>query len=336
MNLLKKVVKAVAARTPVARDLLRLRTLTLQYEKEILQYRRQLNLIGDVCETYATYSDAVKDLVSEEGYDNSELADYIATKTKTWLAQAQTSPWHLGSDVLQSLFVALLVSNRVGSLRVLDLGGGCAIPPAILRTLVGREFPFSWNVVELPTLVNAVGSVGLDHAKWTSSTASAMADLGGVDLIHTSGTLQCLHNPREVLAQLLSLNVGHVFFGRVAFNAGGEDVIGIQRSPVRDHGVQVPGDITQGYVEYPFTYMPLDDFERILAEAGYELVLDFAESSGMRPINDFKIVGGGACTGSGKSSDPTKTRIVGCRGCWSCCAVEGSHDQTKLLHSVRQ
>ena len=227
-----------------------------------------------------------------KGYDNSELADYIATKTKTYLAHAKTSPWHLGSDVLQSLFVALLVSNRVGSLRVLDFGGGCAIPSAILRKLEGRELRFSWNVVELPTLVNAVGLIDLDHAKWTSDLTTAMADLGGVDLIHTSGTLQYLEKPREALAQLLALNVGHVFFGRVALNAGGEDVIGIQRSPVRDHGVWMSGDIIQGYVEYPFTYMPEDDFERILADAGYELMLDFAESSGMRPINDFKIIGG--------------------------------------------
>lgn len=292
MNSLKKLVKAIAVRTPIAKDVLRLRRLVQQYEKEIQQYKRQLNLIGDVCETYASYSDAVQDLDSVEGYDNSELAAYIATKTKKWLAHAQSSPWHLGSDVLQSIFVALLVSNRVGSLRVLDLGGGCAIPPAILRALVEPKFRFSWNVVELPSLVNAVGLVGLDYAKWWDNMANAAADLGEIDLIHTSGTLQCLENPREALAQLLSLNAGHVFFGRVAFNAGGEDVIGIQRSAVRDHGVQIPADAAEGYVEYPFTYMPWDDFERILTEAGYVLLLDFAENSGMRPINDFKIVGG--------------------------------------------
>lgn len=179
MNSLKKVVKAVAARTPIARDVLRMRTLVQQYEKEILQYKRQLNLIGDVCQTYASYSVAVKNLVSEEGYDNSALATYIATKTKMWLAQTQTSPWHIGSDTLQSLFSALLVSNRVGSLRVLDLGGGCAIPSAILRAASAPGFRLSWNVVELPTLVNAAGSVGLGHAKWLDNIATAVADLGG-------------------------------------------------------------------------------------------------------------------------------------------------------------
>lgn len=292
MNLLKRLAKYIAVRTPVAKEVLGLRGQVQQYENEIQSYKRQLNLIGDVCKTYALYSDAVQDLASAEGYDNSELAVYIATKTQKWLTQAQSLPWHLGSDVLQSLFVALLVSNRVGSLRVLDLGGGCGIPPAILRALVEPKFRFSWNVVELPSLVNAVASVGLDYAKWWDNMANATGDLGEIDLIHTSGTLQCLENPREALAQLLALNVSHVFFGRVAFHAGGEDVIGIQRSPVRDHGVQIPGDVAEGYVEYPFTYMPLYDFERILAEAGYVLLLDFAENSGMRPVNDFKIVGG--------------------------------------------
>lgn len=98
MNSLKKVAKAVAAKTPIARDVLRLRNLVQQYEKEILQYKGQLNLIGDVCKRYASYSDAVKNLVSEERYDNSALATYMTTKTKVWLAQTQMSPWHIRSD----------------------------------------------------------------------------------------------------------------------------------------------------------------------------------------------------------------------------------------------
>jgi len=49
MNYLKKLVRAVAARTPLARDLLHLREL----EKEVLQYKRELNLIGDMCKTYS-------------------------------------------------------------------------------------------------------------------------------------------------------------------------------------------------------------------------------------------------------------------------------------------
>lgn len=292
MNSLKRVVKAIAARIPVARDMLRLRALVQQYEKDILQYKRQLNLIGDVCETYASYSDAACHTVSAEGYDNPGLAAYVANKARAWLAQAHKQPWHLGSDVLQSLFVALLVSRRMGSLRVLDFGGGCALPPAILRELAGPGLRFAWSVVELPTLVNAVASAGLDHAKWWDDVSAAKADLGEIDLLHTSGTLQYLDDPRAALARLLLLNAGYIFFGRLAFNTGCEDVVGVQRSPVKDHGVQMPGDTADGYVEYPFTYIPQDDFERILVDAGYVLLLDFSENSGMRPINDFKIMGG--------------------------------------------
>lgn len=288
MNAMKKVVKALAARLPIARDLLHLRGL----EREILQYKRQLNLVGDQCTTYESYADAVKEVVSKEGYDNSDLSAYIATKTKAWLTNTESRPWSLSNDVLQTLFTVLLVLKRGESLRVMDFGGGCAVPAAILRDLVGPEFRFFWSVVELPTLVNAVEPVGLAYAKWHTDIKAALSDLGGIDLIHTSGTLQYLERPEDVLKQLLRINSGYIFFGRLALNCGGHNVIGIQKSPIRDHGVQISGDATEGYVEYPFTYMPLDDFEGILAEAGYVLLLDFAENSGMRPINDFKIVGG--------------------------------------------
>lgn len=292
MNSLKQFVKTVVARTPVAKDLLRLKGLereVLQYKNEILQYKRQLNLIGDQCTTYEEYADALKEVVSKEGYNNSDLSAYIAKKTNAWLTETVSGPWRLGSDVLQTLFSALLVSTSRGSLRVMDFGGGCAVPAAILRDLTGPKFRFSWSVVELPTLVNAVDEAGFTHAKWHADIKTAVNDLGGIDLIHTSGTLQYLENP---VGHLLSLNTEYVFFGRLAFHCGDRNVIGIQRSPIKDHGVQMPGDATEGYVEYPFTYMPLDDFEHILADAEYELVLDFAENSGMRPINDFKIVGG--------------------------------------------
>ena len=48
----------------------------------------------------------------------------------------------------------------------------------------------------------------------------------------------------------------------------------------------------EGEVESPFTYMPENEFKGMVANVGYELMVTLESSSGYRPINEHRIVGG--------------------------------------------
>jgi putative methyltransferase (TIGR04325 family) len=142
-------------------------------------------------------------------------------------------------------------------------------------------------------MVKASDLLTIENVSFADEIDIAVQDLGGVDLVHTSGTLQYVKDPRDFLKRLLTLQAPYIFFGRTAFNDCDNDIIGIQRSKISDHGIQLENyPSPEGFVEYPFIYMPKNEFERALKLAGYTLLTKFDSISGMRPINNHKIIGG--------------------------------------------
>ena len=263
---------------------------------EIVALKRQLNLIGDQHKLYTKFADALMDCYNPAGYDDAALSRYLVAKSSLFInQQADKRPIAFPDHLAHTILVALLVVQQQQSLRVIDFGGGCGIPFALLTKLCQGHVYADWRVVEVPTLTaDACRSIAIPSIRFSDDLEDSVANLGAVDLVHTAGTLQYVDDPRRWLRRLLAIKAEFVFFGRTAFATGDEDIIGIQKSRIRDHGVQVELDNTPDEsVEYPFTYIPERDFKTIVAEHGYDLVATFDSASGFRPINDHRIIGGG-------------------------------------------
>jgi putative methyltransferase (TIGR04325 family) len=187
---------------------------------------------------------------------------------------------------------ALIAPERDRRLNVLDFGGGTAFQADHLR-YIRPTLNLNWTVVEVPTVVAESHTIDIPGLTFTDDLDAAATKLGHIDLVHTSGTIQCVDDPRGWLRRLTAIGARHFFVGRASFHEGESDVIGVQRSRIVDHGIQVEvPEAPEGYVEYPFTYMAKADFDAIMAESGYSLVASFDSNSGSRSVNDFKIIGG--------------------------------------------
>jgi putative methyltransferase (TIGR04325 family) len=264
-------------------------------QDETMRFKRMLNLIGDEHKLFASYTDALSECSTRDGYDSEFLSRYIVEKSRLFLDQlGRPEPICIPDHSAHTLLVALLVAQERDSLRVIDFGGACGIPVAILSRLLGISFTADWHVIELPSLVvKARERIAIPCVTFSDSLDRSVEQLGTVDLVHVAGTLQYVDDPRAWLARLLALKAAYLFIGRAAFTDGDHDVIGIQRSRVRDHGVQMKmAEEPDGYIEYPFFYMRRCDFDEIVAAAGYHLIASFESSSGYRPINDHRITGG--------------------------------------------
>lgn len=154
MNIKARVVTALKSRIvqnvgPIRR--LTERNLHLESEvarlnNEVIRLKRELGLIGDQHRLYHCYADALAECETPEGYDAGLLSRYIVRKSKEFLRQLDgLSPVDVPDHVAQSLLVALLVAQQRNALRVIDFGGGCAVPVAILERMVFRSTGTSSN-----------------------------------------------------------------------------------------------------------------------------------------------------------------------------------------------
>ena len=96
---------------------------------------------------------------------------------------------------------------------------------------------------------------------------TAHTELGNVDLIFTSSTLQYCANPLRSLGKLLDLDAEYLFITRTPFLEGFKQIVTVQTSRLSDNG---PGPLPKGYTDrsitYPITYVDRVSVERKIGE----------------------------------------------------------------------
>jgi putative methyltransferase (TIGR04325 family) len=99
-------------------------------------------------------------------------------------------------------------------LNVIDFGGAAGAHYFTIRALLPSEYQLRWVVVETPAMA-AGGAKHLanDELSFTAKLQEAEAKLGHIDLLHSSGTLQCLPDPIEQLRSMMLLPADHILLG---------------------------------------------------------------------------------------------------------------------------
>ena len=223
---------------------------------------------------YESYEAAALDC-QRNAYQAEEIVQVVIEKNDRFRRrlQSQTS---LDHGALRTL-IALGLSNVNGRLNVLDFGGGGGYHHAVAVKALGTAFPMRWNVVETPAMVKAAKRLERPGLKFFDDLDAAATDLGDVDLVFASGSLQYCPHPVDFLRRLVNVGGRYLFITRTPFAESGEDIVSRQESMLSSNG---PGPLPDRFedlkISYPITYASRSAVESILREK-YEIRFHIAE-----------------------------------------------------------
>jgi putative methyltransferase (TIGR04325 family) len=165
----------------------------------------------------------------------------------------------------------------VGPVRVTDLGGACGEWGFALGRDARREI--AYTVVENPALAAACARE--PAFTWARFTAELPAEC---DVLVSSGTLQYLEEPYEVLAGAFATARVAVVLARNGF--ADRELFRVHRSRLGDNGfgAQVPaGFDLEAEVRYAHRTISLDRVLAVAAAGGWRCLLSLESPSGVLP-----------------------------------------------------
>lgn len=241
---------------------------------------------------YGNYAEALVDC-HKDAYENADIVKVVVAKTQRYRDDLFNAiiPVSLNATSAYSL-CALLAAFGEQEINVLDFGGAAGTHYFLARSILPASCRLRWTVVETPAMAKSAGqALTTEELRFSSNLLEAAQELGRIDLLHTSGTLQCVEDPFACLQQLLSLSAEHILFNRLGLSAGDHDVITVYESWLSWNG---PGPMPKGMedrkVRYPFVFPRQSLFLEKLA-AAYTVALKFEDASGVLAVRGESIIG---------------------------------------------
>ena len=243
---------------------------------------------------FSNYHDALK-LCTTNAYEENELIEVILKKTKIFSSKLNSEISIISETSAYSLLSMInpIIDNKANEINVLDFGGSCGGHYFQIRSLLNKDFKLNWAVIETPTMVKYAKELETNELFFVDNFEDAINELGKIDLLHTSGTLQCVDNPEKYLDKILNCNAKWILFNRLGLNELDRNVITIHSSKLSWNGIgELPEGHTDRWVKYPFNFMSEAKFLKALEER-YSIIIKFNDLSGMYPVSGEKIVGYG-------------------------------------------
>lgn len=142
-----------------------------------------------VLTTYPDYAAANKHCGSDINADR-ELAEITLFKTRTALS-GDLKPVLYPPNAEATLTALQLIPAKEP--RILDFGGSFGLHYFLARQHLPRRY--RWAVVETELIASLAAQIASDELKFFTSIEAARDWLGGIDVLHTSGTLQYTPDP---------------------------------------------------------------------------------------------------------------------------------------------
>ena len=241
---------------------------------------------------YKTYSQALLQC-NNVGYEDKELCNIIAQKTKKYKEALQAKPYLIKpvQCYLTLVIQHVLLNENKKQVSVVDFGGACGAHYFETRRLLDENIKLDWEVVETNAIIESAKIYQLEQGELRFS--NDINDTAS-DLIYLSSSIQYVPDPYSTIELIISKKIPYILFNRMMLNtASEEDLIIVQQSLLSANG---PGEMLPGIedrvIKYPHTTLSEKKFLKKF-EAEYELVFKFDESSGKIEQNNANIVGGG-------------------------------------------
>ena len=221
-------------------------------------------------------------------YENESIVRVVVEKNRIFRQTIHANPTFNPGD-LRTL-IALGLANTQGTLKVLDFGGGAGgYHYTVAKAILGNSRSLKWNVVETPAMVKEGQLIADAELKFFDNINDAKNDLGAVDLVLTSGSLQYCRYPLRSLRELTEVGASNLFVTRTPLNQSDNSLISIQVSKLSDNGPgPLPPGIDDKSVSYPITFASRHEVESILRER-YEIVFSINEDKGTFTAGRDKI-----------------------------------------------
>jgi putative methyltransferase (TIGR04325 family) len=233
---------------------------------------------------------------SERGYQNNDIVNVVVEKTLRYRNDLleSTVPVHIDVTSAYSLCSVLAAMESLWEINVLDFGGAAGAHYFLARSILPLSCRLNWVVVETAAMVElAKPALSNEELDFTSELNEAADILGRIDLLHTSGALQCVDKPYEYLRKLVAMSAQRIAFGRLGLTKGDHDVITTHESWLSWNG---PGPMPVGKrdrkVIYPFVFPRESEVIGIVSEC-YREIARFSDSTGIFPVDDEPVLGFG-------------------------------------------
>ncbi len=242
---------------------------------------------------YNSYAEALK-ICQKDGYQNNDLCEVIAEKTKNYLNELKNKPFILNPT---NVFLLAAINQYITvlsteSINILDFGGACGFHYFEIRRFIPEKIKLRWYVVETSQMVLSAKEHKLENSELFFIDSLENINTP-IDFLHSSCALQYVPDPYDCLLKLINVNALWVFFNRMMFNEKDREIIILQKSKLSGNG---PGPLPKDYkdrtIYYPHTTISFKKFNNIMSEK-YNLEWIFEEKTGCFDISAEKIIGRG-------------------------------------------
>lgn len=253
--------------------------------------KRIVKFLGD--KTYKTYSEALKECTSD-GYENDIITNILRDKSRLYRKNLTTvvTPHIQNLNVFPLVSLINSLAKKTEPINIIDFGGADGGHYLLVRQLLNPQISLKWEVVETPALANAMQEFSTDELMFSDNFDEALQKTKDLDILHTSGTIQCVPNPYEYIEKIINSGADYLVFNRQSLNTQDYDVITIQRSLLSWHGSDSikSTEFVDREVKYPHTSISLKKFEAIIQQK-YTILHTFEEQTGVKKVNKEKLIG---------------------------------------------
>lgn len=218
--------------------------------------------------TFNTYAEATA-ACGKDTCQSSDLVKAVVEKNLVFRERLESCP-AFDLRTLGSIF-PLSIASTGNRLNVIDFGGGAGYHYTIANKTLGASTRLRWNVVETKAMANEAQRLADGNLKFFDNIEGAKNDLGEVDLVFTSSTLQYCPSPLDCLKELVEVGGKYLYITRTPFLESGQGIVTLQTSRLSANG---PGPLPEGFADrkitYPITYASRSAVEDILRER-YEI-----------------------------------------------------------------
>ena len=224
---------------------------------------------------FTSYEEALKYCESntKNAYENINLTKYRFEKTNHFFDNDENILKAPFAPLLMFIVNLYLRKFDRGIPSFVDFGGACGESIILLKKLFGDEIIKKSWIIESPQIVKESKNWQFTKSLNFSSSLNNIISENNIDIFFTSGTIQSLKNPYEILSSVAKSNIPFVALTRNNFSEN--TIIKAQISRLADNGI---GSHLEKYkdklIYYPVTTILKKRIIDLFKENGYSILFD--------------------------------------------------------------
>ena len=210
---------------------------------------------------------------TKNAYENINLSKYRFEKTNNFLSNNENILKAPFAPLLMFVINLFLTKFEGKTPSFIDFGGACGESIILLKKLFGDEIQKKSWIIESPQIVKESKEWKFTENINFSSQLMDVVSENKIDIFFTSGTIQSIKNPYEIISNVARSNIPFIALTRNNFAEN--EIISAQISRLSDNGI---GSHLEKYkdelIYYPNTTIIKKTIIDLFKENGYSLLFD--------------------------------------------------------------